>query len=78
MPLSGRERPQGMVPGRGRRQTTVERVSMRVIATAGIVAIATVVGAIMASQDVAGWITALVVSLITAVLAALLWSSRQL
>jgi hypothetical protein len=51
---------------------------MRVIATAGIVAIATVVGAIMASQDVAGWITALVVSLITAVLAALLWSSRQL
>jgi hypothetical protein len=72
------ERPQGMVPGRARRQTFVERGSMRVIATAGIVGIATAVGAIVDSQDVAGWITALVVSLISVLLAAVLWSSRQL
>jgi hypothetical protein len=67
-----------MLPGRARRQTVAERGSMRVIATAGIVAIGTVVGAILVSQDVAGWITALVVSLISVILAALLWSSRQL
>jgi hypothetical protein len=67
-----------MVPGRERRQTVAERGMMRVIATAGIVAIGTVVGAIMAAQDVAGWITALVVSLLSVILAALLWSSRQL
>ena len=72
------ERPQGMVPGRERRRTPLERGSMRVVATAGIVAIATVVGAVMASQDVAGWITALGVSLVSVILAALLWSSRQL
>jgi hypothetical protein len=86
MPLSRKDRPQtgvedrpqGMVPGRVRRQTMVERGSMRFIATAGIVGIATVVGAIVDSQDVAGWITALVVSLISVVLAAVLWSSRQL
>jgi hypothetical protein len=67
-----------MVPGRERRQTVAERGMMRVIATAGIVAIGTVVGAIMAAQDVAGWITALVVSLLSVILAALLWYSRQL
>lgn len=67
-----------MVPGRGRRQTPVERVSMRIIATAGIVAIAVATGSIMASQDVTGWITAMVVSVVSVVLAALLWSSRQL
>jgi hypothetical protein len=67
-----------MVPGGARRQTFVERGSMRVIATAGIVGIATAVGAIVDSRDVAGWITALVVSLISVLLAAVLWSSRQL
>jgi hypothetical protein len=72
------EHAQGMVPGRDRRRTQIERGSMRVIATGGVIGIATVVGAIMASQDVAGWIIALVASLVTAVLAAVLWSSRQL
>jgi hypothetical protein len=67
-----------MVPGRERRQTPVERVSMRVIATFGIVAVGTVLGAILTSLDVAGWITGLVVSALSVILAALLWSSRQL
>jgi hypothetical protein len=51
---------------------------MRIIATVGIVAIAIATGSIMASQDVTGWITAMVVSVDSVVLAALLWSSRQL
>jgi hypothetical protein len=78
MPGAQKERPQGMVPGRGRRPTSVERVSMRVVATIGIVAIATAIGAILASQDVEGWITSMVVSVLSVALAALLWSSRQL
>jgi hypothetical protein len=78
MPGTQTERPQGMVPGRGRRPSAVERVSMRVVATIGIVAIATAIGAILASQDVEGWITSMVVSVLSVALAALLWSSRQL
>jgi hypothetical protein len=73
-----RERPQGMVPGRERRRTGIERGAMRAIATGGIVGIGVVLGAVLVGQDVAGWIVGLVVSTISIVLAALLWSSRQL
>src|SRR5215213_9490875 len=73
-----RDRPQGMVPGRERRRTGVERGAMRTIATAGIVAIGVVLGAVLVGQDVAGWIVGLVVSAVSIILAALLWSSRQL
>lgn len=72
------ERPQGMIPGRERRRTKVERGFMRLVATMGIVGIATALGAILVSQDVAGWIVGLVVGLVSVILAALLWSSRQL
>ena len=72
------ERPQGMVPGRQRRRTKVERGLMRLIATGGIVGIAVVLGAVLVGQDVAGWIVGLVIGLTTVILAALLWSSRQL
>jgi hypothetical protein len=72
------ERPQGMVPGRERRRTGIERGAMRAIATGGIVGIGVVLGAVLVSQDVAGWIVGLVVSTVSIVLAALLWSSRQL
>jgi hypothetical protein len=71
-------RPQGMVPGRERRRTGVERGFMRLIATGGIVGIGVVLGAVLVGQDVAGWIVGLVVSMVSIVLAALLWSSRQL
>jgi uncharacterized membrane protein len=67
-----------MVPGRERRRTKLERGSMRVIATGGIIGIATVLGAVLVGQDVAGWIVGLAVGLISVLLAALLWSSRQL
>jgi hypothetical protein len=72
------ERPQGMVPGRARRRTGIERGVMRAIATGGIVGIGVVLGAVLVSQDVAGWIVGLVVSVVSILLSALLWSSRQL
>jgi hypothetical protein len=77
-PTEPPERPQGMVPGRAGRRTKVERASMRVLATGGIIGIDVVLGAVLVSQDVAGWIVGLVVGLTSVILAALLWSSRQL
>jgi hypothetical protein len=71
-------RPQGMVPGRERRRTKLERGFMRLVATGGIVGIAVLLGAVLVGQDVAGWIVGLVIGLTSVVLAALLWSSRQL
>jgi hypothetical protein len=55
-----------------------ESVFVRVVATAGIVGIATAVAAVLGTLDVAGWLIGLVVSLISVVLAALLWRSRLL
>jgi hypothetical protein len=72
------ERPQGMVPGRERRRTVVERGFMRIVATGGIIGIAAILGAVLVNQDVAGWIVGVAVGLTSVILAALLWSSRQL
>ncbi len=51
---------------------------MRLIATGGIVGVGVVLGVVLVGQDVAGWIVGLAVSVVSIVLAALLWSSRQL
>ncbi|MGZ4683482.1 MAG: hypothetical protein ACXV8G_13565 [Acidimicrobiales bacterium] len=51
---------------------------MRLIATIGVVAIGTVVGAVLGANDVAGWITGLVVASVSVALAAVLWRSRRL
>jgi hypothetical protein len=67
-----------MLPGRGRRRTKLERGSMRLLATGGIIGIAVALGALLVGQDVAGWIVGLAVGLTSVILAALLWSSRQL
>ncbi|MBS1870812.1 MAG: hypothetical protein JSS99_14250 [Actinobacteria bacterium] len=67
-----------MVPGRERRRTGIERGFMRLIATGGIIGVAVILGAVLVGQDVAGWIVGLVVGLVSVILAALLWSSRQL
>ncbi len=67
-----------MVPGRERRRSKIERGFMRIVATGGIMGIATILGAILVNQDVAGWLVGLVVGLTSVILAALLWSSRQL
>jgi hypothetical protein len=66
-----------MIPGRDRRPRA-EAALMRFIATLGIVGIGVAVGAILAGQDVAGWIVGLAVSGLTVVLCAVLWSSRRL
>lgn len=75
---AGHGRPQGMVPGRERRRSVIERGFMRIVATGGIVGIAVIIGAVLVSQNVAGWIVGLAVGLTSVILAALLWSSRQL
>jgi uncharacterized membrane protein len=67
-----------MVPGRERRRSRVERGLVRLIATGGVIGIAVILGAVLVSQDVAGWIVGLVVGVTSVTLAALLWSSRQL
>jgi hypothetical protein len=81
LPTSESPRPepaQGMIPARARRRTKLERGSMRVLATGGIIGLATILGAVLVSQDVDGWIVGLAVGLTSVILAALLWSSRQL
>ena len=74
----GHERPQGMVPGRERRRSVIERGFVRIIATGGIIGVATILGAVLVSEDVGGWIVGAAVGLTSVTLAALLWSSRQL
>src|SRR5215210_5418717 len=73
----GGDRPGVMIPSRQKR-LPLEAPFMRAVATAGIVAIAVVIAAIMGSQDSQAWLIGLVVSLVSLVLAALLWSSRRL
>src|SRR5262245_52579887 len=72
------ERPRGMLPARGLRPAKLERGSMRILATGGIVGLDTALGAILVGQDVAGWIVGLTLGLVAVILAAVLWSSRQL
>jgi hypothetical protein len=67
-----------MLPGRRRRRFRVERFLMRVVATAGIVGIGVAIAAIMASSKTQGWIIGAVVSGVSVVLSAVLWSSREL
>jgi uncharacterized membrane protein len=67
-----------MVPARERRRSRVERGLVRLIATGGVIGIAVILGAVLVSQDVAGWIVGLVVGVTSVTLAAVLWSSRQL
>ena len=55
-----------------------ESLLVRLVATAGIVAIATAAGAVLSAVDVAGWVVALVVAVLSVVLAAVLWRSRVL
>jgi hypothetical protein len=67
-----------MLPARERRRFLGERLLTRVIATCGIVGIGVLLGAILASSKVQGWIIGLVVAIVSVVLSAVLWSSRQL
>jgi hypothetical protein len=67
-----------MLPGRERRRSVFERLLVRLIATCGIVGIGVAIAAIMVSSKSQGWVVGLVVSIVSVVLSAILWSSRQL
>jgi hypothetical protein len=71
------ERPGAMIPS-GRKRLPLEAPLMRAVATGGIVGIGVVIAAIMTSQNSQGWLIGLVVSVVSVVLAAVLWSSRGL
>ncbi len=71
------DRTDGFLPPEPSRKAP-ESVLVRVIATAGVAGIGTALGAILVAADVAGWIVGLAVSVLTVVLAALLWRSRTL
>ncbi|MGI8428160.1 MAG: hypothetical protein ACR2OB_02405 [Solirubrobacteraceae bacterium] len=72
-------RPRGnMLPGREGRRFGAERILVRLIATCGIVGIGVLLAAILASSKTQGWIVGLVVALVSVILSAVLWSSRQL
>jgi len=66
-----------MIPNR-RRRLPGEAPLMRVVATAGIIGIGVLIAAIMSSQHSKGWLIGLVVSVVSVVLALLLWSTRRL
>ena len=51
---------------------------MRVVATGGVIGIGTALAAILGSQEVDAWIIGLVISGLTVILAAILWSARTL
>jgi hypothetical protein len=67
-----------MLPRRRGRRLAVERVFIRLVATAGIIGVGVALGAILASDKVSGWIIGLVIALVSVILAGLLWSSKQL
>jgi hypothetical protein len=67
-----------MLPGRERRRFGAERLLMRLIATFGIIAIGVAIAAIMVSSKSQGWLVGLVVAIVSVVLSAVLWSSRQI
>ncbi len=66
-----------MLPERERRRFGFERLLVRLVATCGIVGIGVALGAILRSSNVQGWIIGLVVAIVSVVLSAVLWSSRQ-
>jgi hypothetical protein len=67
----------GFLPSNPARREA-ESVFVRLIATAGIIGIGTLLGAVLTARDVAGWIIGIAVSLLSVVLAAVLWRSRTL
>jgi hypothetical protein len=77
-PPAAHEPSRNMLPGRERRRSKLERLIVRLIATCGVIGIGVAIAAIMVSGKSQGWVVGLVVSIVTVVLSALLWSSRML
>jgi uncharacterized RDD family membrane protein YckC len=55
----------------------LESALIGIVVSAGIVWIGVALGAVLVSQDVAGWIVGLVIAVVTVVLSSMLWSSRR-
>jgi hypothetical protein len=70
--------PAGGPERRGRGGSGLQRFFVRLVATGGVIGIGTAVGAILAANKVQGWIIGLVVALVSVLLAAVLWSSKQI
>lgn len=51
---------------------------VRLVATGGVIGIGVGIAAILAANHVQGWIIGLVVSAVSVLLSAILWSSRQM
>jgi hypothetical protein len=75
--MASRQDPPPTPAARRRRRAAFETVFQRVVATIGVIGVGVALGAILSSQDVAGWIIGLVVSLESVVLTGLLWSPRE-
>jgi hypothetical protein len=63
--------------GRARRRPRwqgLESAFSKMVMTLGVVGIGTAIAAILGTQDVEAWIVGLVVSVVSVILAALLWS----
>jgi hypothetical protein len=71
------ETPAGFLSAQPRRQRA-ESVFVRLVATAGVIAVGTALGAILVANGVDGWIVGLAVSAVSVLFAAVLWRSRQL
>ena len=72
----GRKSERDAPAGEHHRTRAVERFTVRVAMTLGIIAIGTALAAILGTQEVDAWIVGLVVSTVTVVLAAVLWTRR--
>ena len=75
---TGKPEAGNMLPSRRGPRSVVERGFIRLVATTGVIGIAVLLGAILSSNKVQGWIIGLVIGLVSVVLAGMLWSSRQL
>lgn len=63
---------------RSRARPLAESAFVRLVATTGIVGISVAIAAILGTQSIHAWVIGLVVSVVSVVLAAILWSSRTL
>jgi len=67
----------GSAARRRRGGTPLGAAFVRTIASGGVIGIGVALGAILTSQDVAGWIVGLVVAAVSVVLSTALWSLRR-
>jgi len=63
---------------RTRARPFAESAFVRLVATTGIVGISVAIAAILGTQSIHAWVIGLVVSVVSVILAAILWSSRTL